>query len=369
MKTNYFKLLTLLMVIVALIGSCKKDENTDPDDNNNNDPTDVIKAYSGSGSKGDLITFSINQTNKTYSVHNETTGNDDNGTYTVKTGDLNNIYEVTASGETFFAVELSDKIIAANFPTGNSENDISFGVSSSLSYLNNSANIIGDYTWIIMTNDEIDGSTANKVWGVMTVNSDGTWIKKNYKGGSGFSSNTGYLAPNDFSETLPLTSGDEQGTWEVNGTHEERLNVTINGVVGTLTGYVYGDANSSAFLLDLGTGNGFLLGVKNTNTNISNIAGTYSFIDVARDGSKGAGNYVISSTGNVSWNHITTEGTGVDSGTFDFTQCPNLKNVYYCEGDEKLGNIYGVICGDIIIHFLFKKDDGSFSSYGAGGKI
>ena len=99
MKTNYFKLMTLLMVIAVLMGSCKKDDATEPDNNNNN-PSDVIKDYSGSGSEGDLITFSINQTDKTYSVHNETTGNDDNGTYIVKTGNLNNIYEVTANNET-----------------------------------------------------------------------------------------------------------------------------------------------------------------------------------------------------------------------------------------------------------------------------
>ncbi len=368
MKTNYFKLMTLLMVIAVLMGSCKKDDATEPDNNNNNS-SDVIKDYSGSGSEGDLITFSINQTDKTYSVHNETTGNDDNGTYTVKTGNLNNIYEVTANGETFFAVELSDKVLAANFPTGNPENDISFGVSSSLSYLNNSTDIIGDYTWIIMSNEEIDGSTTNKEWGVMTVNSDGTWIKKNYKGGSGGS--VDYLAPNDFSETLPLTSGDETGTWEVNGTHEERLNVTINGETETLTGYVYGDANSSAFLLDLGTGNGFLLGFKNTNTTFSDIANNYSFVDVWNTGYKGAGNYNISATGNVTYNHITTTGEE-DSGSFILSQCNTLKNVYYCENANVGGyviTVYCVISGDLIMHFMFNNSNGGFIAYGAGGKI
>ena len=361
MKTNYVKLMTLLIVFAMLTGACKKDEDETIPDNNNQ--TDIIKNYSGSGSKGDLITFSINQTDKTYTVHNETTGNDDNGVYTVKTGNFNGIYEVTANNETFFAVELSDKVLAANFPTGNSENDISFGVSSSLSYLNNSANIIGDYIWIIMSNNEVDGSVLNKEWGVLTIKSDGTWVTKNYIGGSGSTSN--YLSPEDFSETLPLISGDQAGTWVVNGTHQERLNVTINGATGTLTGYVYGDANSSAFVLDLGTGNGFLLGIKNTNASLPNIAGTYNYIDVAVDGSKGAGNYTISSTGSVIWNYINTAGS-IDSGSFNLTQCNTLRNTYYGT-DVNLGDVYVVICGDIILHFIF--DNNGFASYGAGGKI
>lgn len=348
--------------------ACKKDnDDSKPDDNNT---TDVVKNYSGSGSKGDLITFGINQTDKTYTVHNETTGNDGNGTYIVQTGNFNNIYKVTANSETFFAVELSDKVLAANFPTGNSQNDISFGVSSSLSYLNNITNIVGDYTWIIMSNKQVDGSTSNKEWGVLTVKSDGNWIKKNYKGGSGYA-NPGYLSPVDFNETLPLTSGDETGTWVVNGTHQERLNITINGVSGTFTGYVYGDANSAAFLLDLGTGNGFLLGIKNTNATLSNIANNYSFVDVWNTGYKGAGNYNITSTGNVTYNHITT--TGIEeSGSYTLLQCNTLKNTYYCNNASIGGyniTIYCVVCGDLIMHFMFNNADGGFISYGAGGKI
>lgn len=333
------------MVVIVFLGSCKKDDDTKP--NNNNNLTDVIKNYSGSGSKGDLITFSMNHTNKTYTVHNETTGNDDNGTYTVKTGSFNNIYQVTVHNETFFAVELSDKVLAANFPTGNSENDISFGVSSSLSYLNNSTNIIGDYTWIIMSNNEVDNSVFNKEWGVLSVKSNGTWIKKNYKGGVGETS--GYLSPEDYSGSLPLTSGDESCTWAVNNIYQERLNVTVDGATGTLTGYVYGDANSSTLLLDLGTGDGFLLGIKNTNATISNIAGTYSFIDVAVDGTKGAGNYTILPTASVIWNIIDTDGNE-DLSSFNITQCNILKNTYYGT-DDNFGDVYAVICGDITMYF------------------
>lgn len=68
MKTNYLKWTTFLMVVIVFLGSCKKDDDTKP--NNNNNQTDVIKNYSGSGSKGDLITFSMNHTNKSYTVHN-----------------------------------------------------------------------------------------------------------------------------------------------------------------------------------------------------------------------------------------------------------------------------------------------------------
>ncbi|MBN1188010.1 MAG: hypothetical protein JXB49_37390 [Bacteroidales bacterium] len=361
------KLFWVLSMASILIISCNKDDDNNGDDDTS---TDVINDYSGSGAKGDLITFAINQTQKTYTVHNETTNTDNEGTYSVMSGNFNGIYKVTANSGTFFAVEVADEILAANFPTGNSDNNISFGVSSSLSYLNNSTNITGDYTWIIMCNKEIDGSTSNKEWGVMTVKSDGTWIKKNYKGGSGYV-NPGYLSPDLFNETLPLASGDETGTWEVNGTHQERLNVSINGTSGTLTGYVYGDANSAAFLLDLGTGNGFLLGIKNTNVTLSQIAGNYSFVDVWNTGYKGAGNYNINSSGSVTWNHVTTSDLQ-ESGSFSLAQCSYLKNTYYTNNASIGGynvSVYCVICGDLIMHFFFNNTDGGFIAYGAGGKI
>lgn len=365
MKCKFWLSILTFSILTVLNFGCKDDpEEEEPK------KEDVINKYAGSGSKGDLVTFSINTTDKTYSVNNETTGKSSDGSYTIKSGAFYGIYEINTNSNRFFAVELNKKVIAANFPTGNEENNISFGVSSSISYLNNSSVVAGDYTWIIITNKEIDGSTMNKEWGVLSVNSNGTWIKKNHRGGVNYM-DAGYSSPVDFNQTLPLTGGHETGTWSVNAQHPERLNVQINGVSQTLTGYIYGDSQSGAILLDLGTGNGFLLGIKNNNASLADIAHTYNFVDVWNTGYKGAGNYIISSNGTVNFNHITTGGEQT-AGSFQIQQCNVLKNTYYCQHatiDSYDMTVYLVVCGDIIMHFMFNNENGGFIAYGAGGKI
>lgn len=365
---NPLKTIAILLSATALVfSSCKKD---DPDI----DPpvVDEITNYSGSGSEGDLITFDINQTDQTYTINNETTGQEDEGRYEVMdTPGLEGIYSVTIGSDEFYAVELDDKIIAANFPTGNPLNTISFGVSSALDNSGNTNNIAGDYTFIIMDNEGIMGDPSIKEWGVISINSNGTWIKQS------FASNTGdgsipEMNPESYSGQLPLSTGDGSGSWAVNGTNKERLDVTIDGTSDALSGYVYADANEAAFLLDLGTGNGFLIGLKITdNSSFSSITGDYKFVNVWDNGF-GAGNYSISSSGDVDWVHQGSDGPS--SGTFELTKCGNaFSNVYYSPSvqleDTYFEKLYCVIVGDIIIHFGFDNSNGDFAQYGIGARI
>ncbi|PLX01858.1 MAG: hypothetical protein C0594_12505, partial [Marinilabiliales bacterium] len=60
--------LSCIILLSVFVISCNKDDDNNTDDNNNNTTTEVVKDYSGSASYGDLVTFSINQTNSTYSV-------------------------------------------------------------------------------------------------------------------------------------------------------------------------------------------------------------------------------------------------------------------------------------------------------------
>lgn len=366
MKTKY--LIFTALIIVLIISGCKKESDDDPEIPKSEN---IINDYSGSGSEGDLITFSINQTNNSYSIVNETTSVSDNGTYSVMNdSNFNGIYKVNIGTSDFYAVELSDKILAANFPTGNPNNNISFGVSSELDNTSNISNIKGDYVFMVMDNNGIMSDPTIKEWGILTLN-DSTWFKKNFATNTGDGSVT-EMSPDLYTGSLPLTSGDESGKWNVDGTNKERLNVTIDGIPVNLSGYVYATASEASFVLDLGTGNGFLLGLKITNSiSFSDIQGDYKFVNVWDNGF-GAGNYSINSTGYVNWYHDGSD--GATTGNFQLTQCSNIfKNVFYVKNTlidtAYYEDIYCVIIGDIIMHFSFDASNGNFAQYGTGGRI
>jgi hypothetical protein len=367
MKTLFYTTLTALILALRL-NACKKEEDAMDDSKQN----EIKHLYSGSGSHGDLITFNINSTLNTYTVDNETTGNQSTGSYSTLTDpNLKGIYNVTAGTDQFYAVELTDKIIAANFPTGNPLNTISFGVSSLFDNSNNTSSISGDYVFIVMDNTGIMNDATIKEWGILNVKNDNTWIKKNFATNTGDGSVT-EMSPDLFTGSIPITTGDETGTWTVNGTHKERLVVKVTGSTTDLSGYVYATPNEAAFLLDLGTGNGFLLGLKiDATASLSSIAGDYKYINVWDNG-QGAGNYSINSTGKVDWTHKGSDGSS--SGTFQLTQCTNgFKNVFYAKKAQIETNyyedIYCVIVGDIMMHFSFDESNGDFAQYGAGAKL
>lgn len=369
MKQNYFKLMTLLMVIAVIIGACEKNEDSEPNENSN----DLIHEYSGSGSAGDLITFTIDQTKNRYTIHNETTGVDEHGNYTILSdNNLSGVYKINTGSSNYYAIELNEKIIAANFPTGNPDNNISFGVSSSIDNTGNTGNIFGDYAYIIMDNNGIMNDPLIKEWGILNVKGNHTWIKK------GYATNTGNgsipeMSPEEYTGSLPITSGDETGSWAVNGVNKERIDVTVNGIPGNLAGFVYASYNEAAFLLDLGTGNGFLIGVKITDlSSFNTIAGNYKYINIWGNNGLGAGNFSINNNGQVNWTHQGS--AGPSNGSFQLTQCSNVfKNIYYCD-DVDLGGgyyeqLYCVISGDIILHFGFDNSNGNFAQYGIGARF
>jgi len=366
MKNIKLNLLIILMTLVS-ITSCKKDDTPNPIPN----PT-VVKKYSGSGSAGDLITFDINHSDKTYSVNNETTNQSENGSYSTMTDpDLNGIYQVSTGSDNFYAVELDDKLIAANFPTGNPLNTISFGVSSTLDNTDNTNQIVGDYVFMVMDNDGIMNDPTIKEWGVLNISNDNTWKMKQFATNTGNGSVT-EMSPDLYSGLLNITSPDFAGTWNLNGIHKERLDIKVNGESSTLSGYAYASQQEAAFLLDLGTGSGFLLGIKITNNEtINTLTGNYKFINVWDKG-RGAGNYSINNMGKVDWKHKGTDGTS--TGTFQLTACNNvLKNVFYAKSVQLEPNyyedIYCVIIGDIIMHFSFDDSNGDFAQYGVGARI
>ncbi len=345
MKTTTLRLMAIILVGFIIAISCEKTNNT-PANN------EFTNQYSGAGSYGDLITFNVNQIDQTYMVTNETTGLKDQGSYEVLEGEFSGIYKIKVNESTFYAVELSDKIIAANFPTGNTNNDISFGISKTIDNTNNSF-IPGDYVWVAMNSGDAGDLYADTETGLFTLFDDGSWIAGEFDS-----------APNDYSRIEPSMSGN----WQVDEIDKEKINLSFENVL--LTGYAYATTSAGIVLIDLGYGNGFLLGYKVMPSTIVDIEGNYKFIDVDGDGSKGAGSYTITSTGEVTYSHIDTNGDEL-TGSFDnLTPFKVLKNVYLAEDAEVNGevvDVYLVIIDEFIMHFCVDED--GLNSYGAGARL
>ncbi len=133
--------------------------------------------------------------------------------------------------------------------------------------------------------------------------------------------------------------------------------------------------NPHETVLDLGAGNGYILGLKvsSASTSLAQLVGSYNFVGVVADGSGLAGNTRISSDGSAT---CAIETNGVLSEDESFTgiqQCPNLPNVLHATHlDPRIptyrGKAYFVISGDIMMYFIFDTD-GFFNAYGAGVRI
>jgi len=377
MKKGFVLISAVLVLAMMALGSCGGGGG-----GGGTAGTADTSAYSGSASFGDLVTFSINRTTKSYAVHNETTSTNESGVYTDLTTTFSGVKSIVVGTNHFYAVELTDKIIAANFPTGRAENNISFGVSSAIDNSGRVSEIAGVYSWVRISDDAINGSTGTKEWGILNVSSSGTWGKWNFAtrgDGSDFPAMDPSLL-GDLQTLMTNTAADETGTWTVSGTNKERLTVLASTPTGTetLTGFAYAAGDGSAFMVDLGTGNGFLLGLKNPTTHYTaaDIAGTYKFIDIWYTGGAsypGAGNYTITNGGVDTYGHIDSSGAIIGGNLGTLTPCAHIPNMFEygnvsIEGSNH--NIYIVVVGNIIMHFTFDATvPGDFVSYGAGAKI
>ena len=371
-----------LAALMALIPACGGGNGGEPDSGTNPDASaPSLNQYAGSASYGDVVTFDIEPNGHTYKTHNETTGASTSGSYTILANELAGIYKVLVGTDKFYAVELSDRLMAANFPTGNTGNTISFGLTAEASLAGWQTHFVGDYSYIMISNEPVNGSTDNKEWGVITVAGDGT-LKLRMLGTSGTGSGSHpAVAPEEFTEQMmPATDPDLTGTWQADPDHAGRLVVTIDQQPGqTRTGFVYADGTQASFLIDNGPGKGFILGFKVSNVTLADTAGDYKFINVFNnDNSTGrsAGKVTINSNGTGSFMHL-DENEAVSTGEFvGIAQCPVLKNMFHATATETNGTVtvqeklYWVITGQFFMAFGFRTDGGfRFSSYSAGARL
>ena len=366
--------LSILATLLTIVSSCKKDENTD--DNQQTPPptpTVIKNTYSGSGSYGDLVTFEFNQTALSYSTYNETTGQSSSGNYTVLGGPLQGVYRVLAAQDTFFAVELNDKFIAANFPTGNPQNNLSMGICSEIDNSNNMTNIAGNYVFIEIDAQGFYNNGNYKEWGAVTVYPNGVFEGMSYATGGPYPLHE-TTAPEDWTYGFPLVqdSIEFDGTFTINPTNKERLTVALNNAPGAdFNGFVYATPTEGVLILDEGAGNGFMLCVKvNPASTLASVAGAYKYISVFNNNTPVGGNATISSSGSGTYTQMLPSGA-MESGTLtNIQQCPHIPNFYHGDmySTQFDGKFYVCIVGDIFFKISFNTD-GTFGQYGAGGKL
>lgn len=382
------KLSLIFIFVVVAVGGCSGSSDvTQPDtvagqdtqNNQDNGSSDNPAVYAGSAAHGDLVVFSVFHEAGICEVVNETTGQDSVVNYTVMDGDLAGVMKIVTNDDTFFAVELTDKLIAASFDTGNPNNTISFGVDNGTDNIANQANIPGDYVYIAISNQPVNGSTDIREWGVMSVIDDGTFRVKYYATDAGDMEMTP-MAPEDWSGQFPIEDYDITGTWSVDQSDTARLVVNIDDVTGTLTGFAYAPDPNGIFVLDMGEGNGFILAMKILPTlTLANLQGEYKFINVWNDNAgqgRSAGKAVINSDGTGSFGAEDTEG-GYSAGVFDYiAACPLLPNMFHATSTESDGEYtvtlkhYFVLLPYAYMGFNFRTDDGfKFVGYSVGARL
>lgn len=356
MKNLRATLLIFTLSVLFISIGCKKEDNNSPTPGGEN-PTGRLSSYFAAGSYGDIITYEINSTNKTFSYVNETTSQSGNGTYVLSTNpNLNGVYEITVGNQFFYGIEIPGKMFATSLPSGNLSNSLVFGLSSeiNLSTQTTPSDIAGKYLWI-MFHDIQDFE-----WGGYEILSNGTYTWQ-----------YGPEDDNDFNESLHFAGGGS-GTWHVSPTNPSRLIFSEPGMnqVGTVL-------PGKMMLIDNGVGMGFITGVKYPSTPVtqSSIVGNYRWLDVTPEGYLGVGTFTLPASGtNVDYYYKYYNNPYASSGNSsmtNFRRSTKINNVYIGEDNWENDHFYTalIILPNEAILFFTWDDDSGIVSYGLGAKI
>jgi hypothetical protein len=346
----------LAIIFIMLAGACKKDDSTPY----------VVYNYDGAASAGDVVSMAVNQSIGGYTVYNESNKRYANGSYVVYNGEMNGLYKVFVSGAFYYAVEIPGQVFTGNFPTARLYNTLSYSTSTDSRTTN--PNMPGLYVYLRITNSQVNGSTLNKEWGLLDISAAGTWKRQSYCNDSG---SIAKLMPEDYNGPVTLTSATDSGTWQAMPLYPNRLRMASINYPDSITGFSNALDSGAVFVMDLGYGNGFLVGMKLQDGNKNYIKGGYGYADSRYDGSTGGGKFSIADTSYiVQWWRGDSFGK-VKSGSFGVLYpCPVLKNVYYARNvifDRDTVDFYAVTSGPYFMEFQFSGN--KFRSSGTGGRI
>lgn len=391
-KLNLKKWALFLGLSVFLFSSCGDDGGDDkPAATNNNGGgggTTGINKYKGSGSYGDLIAFDIDQTNSTYTARNSTTGVTENNSFEVLDAALEvdsviydvyeGIYEVTeADLSKTYAVEIGDRLLAGNFSSGNSQNEIFLAVEEA-DYTGRESEIVGTYFYVALVPGQ--QSSGDNEWGMFSIDSEGEI--------HGFG--TSSVAPGDTTVSVPLDSANASfhdgyfgADLELDG---DELYIIEDGVRNSdIVGYVYIGGESTTILFDQGDGNGTYFAFKsdlsqaNGNEDFAQYEGNYKYVDFYRNSApldKGAGNFTVYENGGTRYLDYSLIGWDKNNDEYyvdvtadvvmDWTGFPGIYQSDNWDGNGS--TLYHVFAGDLVMYFDYNSS-GLFEGYGVGGKL
>jgi len=290
-------------VFLMLTSSCSKSDSAPS--------TDQKVSYLAAGCYGDLIVFQLDKITNQLSYTNESTNIIGSATLALTTNpNLTRIYQTTQNANTYYAMELSEKMFVTTFPAGNAQNKFCFGVYTGQNYDNfTMTDLAGKYLFTVY-----DDNNTQVVYGGYNLDATGI-LNWSY----------GPSDPSLFNESVHFFGNNS--TWSKSTLHSERIISSFNGT--NYEGIIY---PGKIMLIDNGVGNGFTLGIKYPAAQLtqSSVAGKYEFIDITKHNETGIGYYIIpTSGGNVSFYHkysgLTGEGTGTLTG---FASIPQIKAYY-----------------------------------------
>lgn len=386
-----FKAAICLSAITLFTISCSDDDDSSakPTTNNNGGGSSVTNKYSGSASYGDLLELEVNQTDDVLTVNNLTTGVTENNGYSELDAALDidgtlydvyeGIYEIDegANGKSY-AIEIADRILAGNFPTGKAANDIFLAVTDEVDYSGREQEMVGTYFYVSLE----PGAQANgdNEWGMLTIDEYGDvygfWCDQKSP------SDTAVNVPIDSATAASIYQGFHLKLGNINGS-EFALMDESGSVLNDLKGYVYIGGESSAIMIDQGTGKGAVFAFKsdlsqaNGNENFSKYVDEYKYVDFYEYFTldKGAGNFSINSNKTFDISLIGWDNDpNVNDYNVDVLAGANMSWTGYpgvYESNDWNGNgftLYHVFAGDFVMYFDYDAND-QFKGYGIGGSL
>ena len=354
MTYRYFFFIGLVLLMIA--AGCAK----------NNNPAFITNNYSGSGTSGDVLNFTVNESAGGYTIYNESDRRYDNGSFTIYSNELKGLYKVFVSGAFYYAAEIQGQVFTGNFPTARLYNNLSFGVSQH----SNSTNTqnFGNYVYLHIGKAAINGSTYNREWGILTILSNGTWFKQGYCNDTGSLTS---LMPDAYTGFVPPVNPADSGTWIINSQYPNRMIMTLMNSADSLTGFPCASDSGAIFVLDLGYGHGFLIGLKLLDGSQSPIKGNYGYVDVRYDATTGGGKFAINdTTHSMSWWRADSYAKVRNGSLGVLNQCAVLRNVYFAKNIVFYGDtvdFYSVVSGPYFMEFQFRNN--RFRSYGTGARL
>jgi hypothetical protein len=343
-KRTLYCLLCLSLIISLSIGCTKSTEPEEEEPTGNH--------YFSMNSNGDLIRFNLDSDNGTYSFTNESSGQSNDGNFTISSDP--NLSGVYVTSNDHFIIELPDEAFVTSLHLGRQNYNIVFGLTSERDLTGN--DLSGNYIFLTYTNAGLDDC------GGYSVSSNGTF--------------TYGIAPHPDSITAPFNyfQGDGSGTWEFDPNDSSRIIATEGSE--DYSGTIY---PGKIMLLNNGSGAGFIVGLvyPSSPVSLSQIAGTYRGIDYSLEtGEYGVGYYTIpSSSGPVNWYVEYSGSSGVQSGTtsgnvIGHTHVNNLFQVDDVDPGQFDDTAYFLLLpGEIMLHYIEDNTTDELISYGIAIRI